>query len=161
MDTKRFSQTRTQTRAPARPKAARQRGAFTVEFALVAIIFFALLIAIMEFGRILFAFNSAAEATRFGARVAVVCDPSSQATIVSKMQLLMPYLTTANISISYLPAGCNVNTCEQVQVGVTGINFRPLIPVASLNISMPPFTTTLPRESMRSTIAPDANPECS
>jgi len=132
-----------------------------VEFALIAIVFFALLIAIMEFGRILFAFNSAAEATRFGARIAVVCDPNSTTMIVSKMQLLMPSLTTANISISYLPNGCDVNTCKQVQVGVTGITYRPLIPVPSLNISMPPFTTTLPRESMRSTIGPDANPECS
>ena len=150
----------TATRTPG-AHAARQRGAFTVEFALVAIIFFVLLIAVMEFGRILFAFNSAAEATRFGARVATVCDPGSEATIAAKMQLLMPYLTTANITIAYLPAGCDVNTCQRVQVGVTGINYRPLIPVASLNIAMPSFTTTLPRESMRSTIAPDANPECS
>ena len=161
MDTTRFSQAQTQTRPSVRPHAARQRGAYTVEFALVAIIFFALLIAIMEFGRIQFAFNSAAEATRFGARVAAVCDPNSQAMIVSKMQLLMPYLTTAKISVAYLPAGCDVNTCQQVQVGVTGISYRPLIPVANLNIAMPPFTTTLPRESMRSTIAADANPECS
>ena len=144
-----------------RPVSPRQRGVVTVEFALIAIVFFALLIGIMEFGRIIFAFNSAAEATRFGARIAVVCDPDSKPMIVSKMQLLMPYLTTAQISVSYLPAGCDVNTCQQVQVGVTGINYRPLIPVASLNISMPPFTTTLPRESMRSTIGPDANPECS
>jgi len=150
-----------QARKPTPRGTSRQRGVVTVEFALIAIVFFALLIAIMEFGRILFAFNSAAEATRFGARIAVVCDPNSTTMIVSKMQLLMPSLTTANISISYLPNGCDVNTCKQVQVGVTGITYRPLIPVPSLNISMPPFTTTLPRESMRSTIGPDANPECS
>lgn len=141
--------------------ASRQRGVVTVEFALIAIVFFALLLAIMEFGRILFAFNSAVEATRFGARIAVVCDPNSKPMIVSKMQAIMPYLTTAQITVDYLPINCDVNTCRQVQVGVTGINYRPLIPVASLNISMPPFTTTLPRESMRSTIGADANPECS
>ncbi len=150
-----------QVRKLIRPCASRQRGVVTVEFALIAIFFFALLIAIMEFGRIMFAFNSAAEATRFGARIAVVCDPNSTAMIVSKMQLLMPYLATANISISYIPNGCDVNTCQQVQVGVTGISYRPLIPVASLNIAMPSFTTTLPRESMRSTIDGDPNPECS
>ena len=45
-----------------------------VEFALVAALFFTLLIGIMEMGRVLFYWNSAAEATRLGARLAVVCD---------------------------------------------------------------------------------------
>lgn len=142
------------------PRMFGQHGAAAVEFALIALVFFALLIGVMEFGRILFAFNSAAEATRFGARVAAVCNPYSESMIISKMQLMMPQLTTSNVSISYIPAGCDVNSCQRVQVGVTGITFTPMIPVPALNIAMPPFTATLPRESMQSTIAGDSNPEC-
>lgn len=138
-----------------------QRGAATVEFALIAAIFFSLLLGIMEFGRILFAFNSAAEATRFGARVAVVCDPGSESMILAKMQYFMPILTSANASIAYLPSGCDVNTCQQVQVSLSGITYQPIIPLISLDIPLQSFTTTLPRESMQSSIDGDANPECS
>ena len=42
----------------------RQRGAAIIEFALVAMIFFTLLIGVMEFGRWLFTLNAAGEATR-------------------------------------------------------------------------------------------------
>lgn len=139
----------------------KQNGAATVEFALVALVFFTMVLAIMEFGRILFAFNSAAEATRFGARVAAVCNPNSQTLILTKMQYFMPALTSAQASISYLPAGCDVSSCSEVQVKVTGINYRPMIPVVKLTIPMPPFTTTLPRESLQSTVGGNANPECS
>jgi len=58
---------------PLRSLRKSQRGAAAVEFALVAIVFFMLLIGIVEMGRVLFTWNAAAEATRYGARVAVVC----------------------------------------------------------------------------------------
>jgi hypothetical protein len=53
---------------------ARQRGLAAVEFALIAGMFFTLLIGIMEFSRVLFYWNTAAEVTRLAARSAVVCD---------------------------------------------------------------------------------------
>ena len=51
-----------------------QNGATVIEFALVAVVFFTVLLGIMDFGRLLFTWNSAVEATRLGARVSVVCD---------------------------------------------------------------------------------------
>src|SRR3954452_7753274 len=51
-----------------------QAGVAAIEFALVASLFFTVLLGIMEMGRVLFYWNSAAEATRLGARIAVVCD---------------------------------------------------------------------------------------
>ena len=38
-----------------------------VEFAIVALLFFSLLLGIMDFGRLLFTWNAAAEATRWAA----------------------------------------------------------------------------------------------
>ena len=50
----------------------RQRGSAIVEFALIALIFFPVLIAIFEFGRLLYVYNTMQEVTRRGARAAVV-----------------------------------------------------------------------------------------
>jgi len=84
----------------------RQKGAAAVEFALIAMVFFILLIGVLEMGRVLFTWNAAAEATRYGARVAAVCDINDSA-ILSRMQDIMPNLEAANVSVSYLPSGCN------------------------------------------------------
>ncbi len=49
-----------------------QRGVATVEFALVAMIFFTLLFGVLEFARMLYVFNSVQEVTRRAAREATV-----------------------------------------------------------------------------------------
>ena len=137
-----------------------QRGAAAVEFALVAIVFFMLLIGIVEMGRVLFTWNAAAEATRYGARVAVVC-PKDDPAILARMQKIMPTLTAANVAVSYLPSGCTVASCQQVSVSVQNVPVTTLIPVSGTVLAIPPFTTTLPRESMLDAIDGHANPVCS
>lgn len=49
-----------------------QRGAAAVEFALIAMVFFTLLLGIVEFGRFLYLFNTVQEVTRNAARMQVV-----------------------------------------------------------------------------------------
>ncbi|MDD5265890.1 MAG: TadE/TadG family type IV pilus assembly protein [Methylococcales bacterium] len=56
-----------------------QKGAAMVEFAMIALLFFALLFGIIEFGRAFFVYNTLVEATRRGARVAAVCPASADA----------------------------------------------------------------------------------
>lgn len=71
----------------------RQRGATMVEFAIVAGLLVSLLIGIMEMGRMLFYWNATTEATRLGARLAVVCDfndPDIKAKMVSFFLSLLP-----------------------------------------------------------------------
>jgi hypothetical protein len=51
-----------------------ERGAFAVEFALVAMIFFTVLLGIIELGRFMYLWNSVQEVTRRAAREAVVRD---------------------------------------------------------------------------------------
>jgi Flp pilus assembly protein TadG len=136
-----------------------QRGAAAVEFALVAVVFFMLLIGIVEMGRVLFTWNAAAEATRYGARVAVVC-PKDDPAILSRMQKIMPALTAANVAVTYLPTGCTVASCQQVSVKIQNVPVTTFIPVSAATLMVPPFTTTLPRESMRNEIDGRDNPVC-
>lgn len=127
----------------------RQRGVAAVEFALVAGILFTLLLGVMELGRILFMMNTTAEATRLGTRLAVVCDQNDPA-IKNKMTNLAGFLQTGNIDVNYLPSGCDVNTCRYVTVSIAGVNVQAIVPLIPVNFAMPPFSTTLPRESMSS-----------
>lgn len=137
-------------------KPFKQRGVAAVEFALIASIFFTLVFGVMEMGRILFYMNSAAEATRLGARVAVVCDVNA-AIIKTKMINMLGILTAADININYMPATCNASTCESVTVSVTKNNIQTFIPFIPLRFNLPAFSTSLPRESLTSA----NNPVCS
>lgn len=140
------------------PQQNRERGTSSVEFALVSVVFFSLLLGIMEFGRVLFYWNSAEEATRLGARIAVVCD-INDSDVKTKMREIFPVIPATNIMINYEPAGCTSNTCQQVVVSITGgVSIATFIPFVPLSLSLPPFTTSLPRESMDS--AGGANPVC-
>ena len=137
-----------------------QRGVAAVEFALVAGVFFTLLIGIMEMGRVSFYWNTATEATRLGARLAVVCD-LDDADIKAKMVSLFPTLGASDISLDYQPANCTAANCQQVTVSiVSGKSIPTYVPYVSLSLTMPAFATTLSRESMQSTFSGTANPVC-
>lgn len=149
------------------PLSRFQRGAAAVEFAIVAPVFFVLLLGAIEMGRLLWTWNAAAEATRLGARIAVVC-PVGAPAIKARMSERLPALTSKNITVTYLnpPHGentCDTSNCKAVRVALSGYSHQPIIPLSllvpgapSLDISIPPFQTTLPREFMNST----GNPVC-
>jgi len=142
------------------PSRRVQHGAEAVEFALVSLVFFTLLLGAMEFGRLMHYWNTAAEVTRLGARMAVVCD-LGDAEIKSRMRGMLPLIEEGHIDISYRPAGCDVNSCETATVEINPSNsistFLWLLP---RSMSLPAFRTTLPRESMQSTFAGQPNPVC-
>jgi len=127
-------------------------GATTVEFALGLLIFLMFVLGIVDFARMLFTWNAANEATRAGARYAVVCDDTGQqAQVLARMQALLPQIAT--VSVVWAPAGCNAATCQGVTVGITGLNYQwisPIVGAAAPLIPMPSFSTFLPREVMRS-----------
>lgn len=160
------------------PAARREAGAAIVEFALVAVLFFTLMLGIMDFGRMLFTWNSAAEATRWGARVAVVCDKLTPDQVRAKMKLILPQLSDANIVISWqnpegvASPGCDKSNCKGVEVSIYNNpadtsdpnNFKINAVSPFMGFVMPPvpaFSTYLPRESMEATnAAGDTNPVC-
>lgn len=133
----------------------RQRGVATVEFALIAIVLFMLMFGAAEVGRTLWVWNAASEATRLGARLAVVCD-MDEARVKLRMRERLGELADANITLAYEPAGCNANNCTSVSVSLTGRTATTFIPGVSFAPRLPAFTTTLSREYMSSA----ANPVC-
>jgi Flp pilus assembly protein TadG len=133
----------------------KQRGVAAVEFALIASIFFTLLIGVMEMSRVLFYMNTATEVTRLGARLAVVCDVNAP-MVKTRMINMLNILTATDINVDYKPSGCSSSTCESVTVSVTK-SINTFIPLVPLTLTMPPFSTTLPRESLTSA----TNPVCS
>lgn len=140
-------QARNVSRSGSRPREQGQQGAAAVEFALVASLLFTLLFGITEMSRILFYWNTAGEATRLGARMAVVCGKDA-AAIKTHMSNRLGILTPGNINISYTPDGCDINSCRSVTVSITGLNVSTFIPFVPLNLDMPSFSTTLLRETM-------------
>ena len=138
-----------------------QRGATAVEFALVLLLFLMMVLGMVDFSRMLFAWNSATEATRAGARYAVVCDDTTNlAAVRTRMQQMVPQITS--VALAWNPAGCTAATCEGVTVTITGLNFRWISPIPGFvarNIPMPTFSTYLTREVMRQD--PNSNAICS
>lgn len=137
----------------ARP--GKQHGAAAVEFALVSALFFTVLLGAVEMSRLLWTWNAAGEATRLGARLAVVCDIGDP-TIVTRMQQMLPALQPTHVTVAYLPGGCSAATCQSVRVTLAGYTHVPIIPFAALSLPIPPFQTTLPKEFMQSA----GNPIC-
>lgn len=138
---------------------SRQRGVAAVEFAIVSSLLFTVLFGVMEMGRLLWTWNAATEATRLGARLAVVCDVdrNMDAPIKSRMQDMLPALTDANITISYLnptnvvDPSCTNATCKAARVSLSGFTHTTIIPFVPLSLTLPPFSTTLRKEFMSST----------
>lgn len=133
-------------------KNSKHLGATTIEFALVLLVFLMFTLGILDFSRMLFMWNAANEATRAGARYAVVCNvggTGNQALVRSRIQALLPQVTT--IDVAWTPSACNPTDCQGVTVSITGLNFQWIAPVpgfVSRAIPMPGFSTFLTREVM-------------
>lgn len=140
----------------------KQKGAETVEFAMIALLFFGVLFAIVEFGRALFVWNALTEATRRGAKMAVVCP--YQSPIPKKVAIfdviagslgtspIISGLTLAMVNVRYLnQAGADEadqTRIKHVQVSITGYSHRFIIPLWGSTVTAPTFTTTVPTESL-------------
>lgn len=139
-------------------KSEKEKGATAVEFALIVALFLTILLGILEFGRFLFYMNTAAEATRWGARCAVVSS-INDSRIGNGMIQKLPLLTSSNIILNYTPSGCSDSTCRLVTVNIQGVNVDTYIPFLPVTFTLPPFSTTLPRESL-STVVDASHPNC-
>lgn len=137
-----------------------QHGVAAVEFALVAVFFFTLLLGIMEFGRWLFLLNGANEATRLGARLGVVCSveaPEDLTRIKARMSAMTGgAIPAANMVLDYAPANCDASNCRTVTARIVGARFAPISPFFGGDFPIPSFPTSLPREYMTSA----GNPVC-
>lgn len=86
----------------------RQRGAAAVEFAIVAMLFFTVILGIMEFGRILYVWNTVQEVTRRAAREAVVRS-FADADKIARAAVFNP---EGSSGTAYLPAGLEITSAN-------------------------------------------------
>ena len=138
----------------------KQSGLSTVEFALVALVLFLLIFGVIEIARAFFVTSLLDEATRRGARMAVVCpinDPEIfQAAAFNNT--LIPDLDAGDITVEYLDsAGVMVGNpadptgfrqIRYVRVRVVGYQHQMFIPLVAALFVMPEYATVLPRESL-------------
>jgi hypothetical protein len=145
--------------------ASRQKGVTVVEMAIVAALAMVVLFGVLEVARAFFVVNALEEATRRGARVAVVCQVNDPA--IARISIfngsddggasrLVGNLTPANVQIDYLDDGGNVVADPMgnffaisfARVQIRDYQHQLLIPFFIRTITMPAFATTLPRESL-------------
>lgn len=137
--------------------ASSQRGSTAVEFALVLLIFLTFMLAITDFSRMLYTWNAATEATRAGARYAVVCDDRDQeARVLAKMQALLPQISDIDLvweNKDGIKNTCSPSDCVGVTVTIVGLKYQWISPIAGAAVAMSPipmptFSTYLTREVM-------------
>jgi hypothetical protein len=147
---------------------ANQKGIYTVEFAIVGSVFLVTLLSIIELGLTLMTWNALSEATRRGARVAVVCPVNEEnAAAIKNIAIfddplggggsIIPGLTAGDIDLVYLDSGGQeildtVTDYVDIQFVRVSINssytYPTVLPWLSAIVSAPPFETTLPIESL-------------
>jgi TadE-like protein len=89
-----------------------QRGVAAVEFALVAVVFFMVLLGIAEFGRVMYIWNTAQEVTRHAAREAVVRDFTGAEIAAIQRESIFKAGSSGAVS---LPAGVEIaNTTVKI-----------------------------------------------
>jgi hypothetical protein len=145
--------------------ASKQKGLAAVETAIVGALAMVVLFGVLEISRVFFVINALEEATRRGARVAAVCQVNDAAiariTIFNESgdggpSSLISNLTVANVDLGYLDgAGAvvgdlvgNYLDIRYVRVSIVNYQHQLLIPMFIQTITMPGFTTILPRESL-------------
>jgi Flp pilus assembly protein TadG len=149
---------------PKRRTEKSEKGQTLVEFALVTLVFFILVFGITEFGRALWTWNTIVQATRAGARYAVVETPTSDDMQIKKVVAyndpnanssstpVVPGLTETNVIVNYLnndgSVASNKNVADLIAVSVTGYQFSFLVPLFGTQIPLPSFTTKLPLEGL-------------
>lgn len=158
-----------------------QNGAAMVEFAIIALLFFALLFSVIETSRWMFNWNILNEATRRGARIAAVCpfeDPYINVATVfgdktgtsspPQDSPILDGLHTNDVAVTYYKVDSAGNRTAVavddpeivlVEVAITYSHqfLAPVIGDIIGNIVAPTFRTILPIESLGALQTADAN----
>jgi len=150
-----------------------EKGTTMAEFAIISVVFFMIIFAIIEFGRLFYINNALTDAARRGARYAalhkeadVTCVKNvvvygeshiNTATCAPTGSPLINGLTASNINVTYNGADADNNPATPptdygmnlgtVTVEVHDYTFRLAIPFVPKTLTMPSYVTTLTAES--------------
>jgi Flp pilus assembly protein TadG len=143
-----------------------EQGGSLIEFTVVASVFFLMLVGIVAAGNLYYTHNALVEATRRGARYAVL-HPNGSTTAVQNVVIygtdappsgatpLVYNLRPANIAVCYSGGTCNPSTAFNpafnvaqgtVTVTITGYTFPFVLPSSTTSVTMPPYRTTVTGE---------------
>lgn len=136
----------------------RQQGLATVECALTGAVALMVLFGCLEIGRMLFVWNTLDEATRRGAHIAAICplnDPAIVAAVLmggDGTRAVIDGLHEAHVAVAYLDAAgagaAAFADTAYASVSIVGYEHTVLIPYVGGAVAVPPFTTTVPVESL-------------
>jgi len=154
-----------------------ERGATVAEFAVVALLFFTIIIGIIEFGRLLYTHNALTDATRRGARYASVHHGATDADKLAVKNFvvygenatydakgnptspaLINGLTTDMVSVDFVGADADGNPATPgmtaygtnlgtATVSIQNYQFNLSIPVVGRTLTLPTYRTTSMAES--------------
>lgn len=152
-----------------------ESGTTVAEFAIVALLFFTIIFGIIEFGRLLYTHNALTDATRRGARFAVLNKGLTEAhkDAVRNEVVYGPKATYDDEGNPTSPPLINGLTTDMVEVDFVGVPLNPegtlmtnygtnlgtatvrienytfnlLIPVVGRMLTLPAYSTTLTAES--------------
>ena len=143
------------------------KGNTIIEFAIVATVFFMMLVGIVAAGHLFYTHNALVEATRRGARYAVLqCQPNqagcpNSSTTTDRVKNIVVYgtdtpaagtkslisnLQTSNVTVEFSTSpkfGVAVGT---VSVSINSYSYPFVLPSVTTSIPMPPYRTTLSGE---------------
>lgn len=141
------------------PLKKNQQGLAIVEFTICATVYFMVLFAVIEMGRLMFTLNVLDEVTRRGARLAAVCPVTENTEVINKAILngkIISGLGPEHVSINYFQSDltqifnpvAEFSDIAYVRVQIEDFNLRLLIPFIDFDISSPQFSTTVLAESL-------------
>lgn len=144
-----------------------ERGNTIIEFAIVATVFFMMLVGIAAAGHLFYTHNALVEATRRGARYAVLqCKPAQTGcpnsdTATTRIKNMVVYgtdspaagatslisgLQTSNVTVEYSTGTGFGVAAGTVSVSIDSYSYPFVLPAVTTSIAMPPYRTTLSGE---------------
>ena len=130
-----------------------ERGSTLVEYSIAALVFVTAMFAVMEFGRALWVHNALSDATRRGARYAVLHKPADIDQVRNVVvygdpaggtKTTVPNLSTNDVKVTYSDLAVNKGSAT---VSIDNYKFQFVIPIIGTEITMPHYTTSLTGES--------------
>lgn len=137
-----------------------ERGTSLLELAIAASIFFTALFGVLEFGRLLWVHNTLRDATRRGARYAVV--RKNDAAGIAAVKNMVVYgdpnanpatatpvasgLTTSNVQVDYVNFN-GIQLSARASVNIINYQFKFSVPLIGGTLNMPAYRTSQTGES--------------
>lgn len=136
----------------------RARGAVMIEFALSFALFWLVFVSIIEFGRLMYAWNAAAEATNLAARTVAICGKTKEPLALDRASQFLKAsgvvdMASATDWIAFTYTGgdggacADEDSCVYVSAAIQGLKAKTFIPIVNNIFNIPASKIVMVRES--------------